>query len=181
MWDLQRLWLEEEQRWWWWYLSESRGDGQPLACCLGKMQHASGDKIKLIFPDSFTHSRRWQGRCFTVSFQCRTQLLSTCGRHWLRSDTRGRIFQFGCSVHVALEDLQMDTYSSGVTSHGALLVYCDCGTSWKFVVLKLKLSLPQDFEFISCNFNICSSSCALTCCSSLHTALGSIWWTKAVC
>lgn len=145
------------------------------------MQLASGDKKKWIFPDSFTHSRRWQGICFTVSFQCRTQLLSTLAGTGCVTITRGRIFQFGCTVHVALEDLQMDTYSSGVTSHRALLVYCDCETSWKFVVLKLKLSLPQDFEYISFNFNICFSSSALTCCSSLHTALGSIKWTKAVC
>ena len=90
---------------------------QAAACSLlgeGAMCKAGGE---WIFPDSSSLPGSWMGVCFTVGFQCRTQLLSTFGRHWLCYNSTGKVFQLGYAVQAAHKYFQTGKYSSVVISH----------------------------------------------------------------
>lgn len=74
-------------------------------------------KKKVDFSRLFLPVRFLNGvLCFTVGFQCRTQLLSTFGRYWLHYDSTSKVLQPGFTVQAAHEYFQTDKYSSVVIS-----------------------------------------------------------------
>lgn len=75
------------------------------------------EKKKVDFSRLFLPVRFLNGvLCFTVGFQCRTQLLSTFGRYWLHYDSTSKVLQPGFTVQAAHEYFQTDKYSSVVIS-----------------------------------------------------------------
>lgn len=91
--------------------------GQAVACSLfGEDAAYKWKKKKWVFPGFSSLPGSWTGVRFTVGFQRRTQLLSTFGRHWLRYDSTGKVFQLGCASSTRVLSNRQIQLSSDFTS-----------------------------------------------------------------
>lgn len=118
----------------------------------------------------------WKGVCFTVGFQCRTQLLSTFSRHWLHYDSVGKVFKLGYVVQAAHKCFLTGKYSSVVISHPQYWIPIG-QRGWSLhsvdgrLNIEMKIVLSTRFRLSIPNFDISSSSCVITFSSNLYTDL----------
>lgn len=66
--------------------------------------------------------KKMAGKMFCSQFPVQNTVAEHFWQALVALQYQGRIFQFGCSMHMTLEYLQMGTHSSGVSSHRTFFV-----------------------------------------------------------